>query len=226
MKRKVNESRMTFVKAHEIGQKYHGAKKAAGWGSKAGKWLAAQGIDGVHSEANLDQYERMYLRWPRSKAELADSLGISIRYAVNLVAFDPTPEEVEAKKTDDALRLQVEEKLELQDQLFRDIKAGLVKGNQIRKRISMLRKLHANLLSPGEHRLLSLRDHRATRDKIKVLIEHLRASKALLLQDSGRVSPELQKSLNDQLKAVEGQLEALTALLKLLDDLLSKMDAA
>lgn len=192
-------------------------QEKAGWGKKILEQLAAQRFEGIGSAAILLQTVRLRDRWPFEKAQEADRIGVKVRDIPNLLAFDASPAERRQIETNPKVRMRVEKRLKLQLQVFQEIEAGKLAGNQVRERVAALRKQHANLWPAGSQKLLALRDHRATRERTEAYLVALKSSKVLLLRDAGRVSQELQHSIGEQLRGIEGLLGSFVAQVALLD---------
>lgn len=215
--KRLNGSRLTVTRAWKIGGLARKEREQAGWGNAVLEQLAARGFEGIGSAAFLLLFVRLHDRWPVEKAREAERIGVKLRDLPNLLAFDGSPAERRQLESDPAVRQRVEERLRLQEQIFAEIEAGTLRGNQVRERVAALRKQHANLWPAGSQKMLALRDHRATRERTEAYLGALKSSKTLLLRDAGRVSREMQRSMREQVRAIEGQLASFVAQVALLD---------
>ncbi|MCW8129372.1 MAG: hypothetical protein KIS92_03225 [Planctomycetota bacterium] len=208
---------VSVSRAWKVGGLAKKEQEKAGWGNGVLLQLAARRFEGLGSAAILLQMVRLNDRWPLEKAQEADRVGVKLRDLPNLLAFDASPAERREMGTNPAIRQRVEKRLRLQQQVFAEIEAGELKGNQVRERVAAIRKQHPDLWPAGSQKLLALRDHRATRERTVAYLDALKSSKALLLRDAGKISPELQHSMHEQVRAIEGLLGSFVAQVALLD---------
>lgn len=208
---------MSVTRAWQIGGLAKKEQEKAGWGNGVLQQLAARQFEGIGSAAILLQTVRLKDRWPFEKAREVERIGGKFREVPHLLTFDASPAERRQLETNPLIRQRVEKRLKLQQQVFAEIEAGKLSGNQIRERVAALRKQYSDLWPAGSQKLLTLRDHRATRERTDAYLGALKSSKALLLRDAGKVSRELQQSLNEQVHAIEGLLGSFVAQVALLD---------
>lgn len=210
-------SSLSATRAWKIGGMAKQEQEKASWGRKVLQQLAARGFEGVGSAAYLLLMVRLHDRWSYEKAREAERIGVKVRDLPNLLAFDASPAERRQLESDPAVRQRVEERLKLQRQVFAEIEAGELAGNQVRERVSALRKQHAALWPAGSQKLLKLRSHRATREKTLVFLNELKSSKGILLHEAGKVSQDEKRSLGELMQEIESMLKSLVAKVALLD---------
>ncbi|MBE7463018.1 MAG: hypothetical protein HS116_05920 [Planctomycetes bacterium] len=208
---------LSVTRAWQIGGMAQKEQEKCGWGNAALAQLAVRRFEGIGSAAILLQLVRLHDRWSIKQAQLADRIGVKLRDLPNLLAFDASPAERREMASNPAIRRRVSKRLKLQQQIFAEIKAGNLSGYRVRERVSELRKRHAYLWSSGSQKVLVLRAHRATRERIIAFIDTLRAAKRGVLRSAGKIGQDEKTVMGELMHEIDCKLESLLAMLALLD---------